>query len=86
MIYLLLSINNQINNSQLVLNQSTDNLHRIVALDERFKSVWSMLSEMVCGLSNNFLKSGLEGMCDRKIICEGRADRHSMLLLLPSAI
>ena len=41
-----------------------------------------MLSEMVCGLSNNFLKSGLEGMCDRKIICEGRVDAHQMLLLL----
>ena len=69
MIYLLLSINNQISNSQLVLNRSTDDLHRIVALDERFESVQSMLSEMVCGLSNNFLKSGLEGMCNRKIIC-----------------
>ena len=79
---MLLSINNQINNSQLVLNQSTDNSHGLAGLDQRFKSVQSMLSEMVCGLSNNFLKSGLEGMCDRKIICQRMVDRHLMLLQL----
>ena len=69
MICLLFFINNQINNSQLALNQSIDDLHGLAVLDLRFKSVWSVLSEMVCGLSNNFLKPGLEGMCNKKIVC-----------------